>query len=605
MNNLFHLLSHIKNYKPLVFGNILSNILMVFFSIVSIPAIIPFLNILLGQQPLVENPPTEPLSVSNFAEYFNYELSQIIIEYGEQRALLYTCLFIVVIYFFRNVFRYASLFFIAPVRNGMVRDVRQDLFDKMMCLPISYFSEERKGDLMSRIAADVQEIEWSILNALEAIVREPLMIIGALGFMIFISPSLTVFVFGLLLFTALVIGRIGKVLKKQSGKVQEQLGELVSMVEEGISGLRIIKAFNAEGYQAQKFQTFNNAYRDLLTRLLWRKDLSSPLTEFLGVATVSVLIWYGFGEVQSGQITVATFIAFLYAFFTMIEPSKKFSTAFYNIQKGLAAVERVDKIRLADLEIKEIDNPLSIDHFESKIEFKQVNFTYKNAEKTVLKDIDLTIPQGEVVALVGMSGAGKTTLVDLLPRFYDLEKGEILIDGINIKKLKLKSLRALLGIVSQEAVLFNDTIYNNIVFGNKNVRREDVIQASKIANAHEFIQATEQGYETNIGDRGNKLSGGQRQRLTIARAILQNPPILILDEATSALDSESEKLVQEALEKLMENRTAIVIAHRLSTIQHADKIVVMKEGKILEVGTHDELLSKGGEYRKLVELQMF
>ncbi len=578
---------------------------MVFFSIVSIPAIIPFLNILLGQQPLIETPPSAPLSFSNFTEHFNFQLSQIIIEFGEQRALLYTCLVIVVIYFFRNVFRYASLFFMAPVRNGIVRDVRQSLFEKIMILPVSYFSEERKGDLLSRVTADVQEIEWSILNVLEVIVREPLMIIGALGFMIFISPSLTIFVFGLLLFTALIIGGIGKVLKRQSGKVQEKLGLLVSMVEEGISGLRIIKAFNAEGFQSEKFREENNAYRKLLTRLLWRKDLSSPLTEFLGVSTVAVLIWYGFSEVQSGQLTVATFIAFLYAFFSLIEPSKKFSTAFYNIQKGMAAVERVDKIRLANIEIKESSNPERIDKFESEIRFKNVFYQYKNAEKEVLKNINLTIPYGKIIALVGMSGAGKTTLVDLLPRFYDLEKGEIVIDGINIKKLKLKELRSLFGMVSQEAVLFNDTILNNIVFGKENVTKEEVIQAAKVANAHDFIEATENGYSTNIGDRGIKLSGGQRQRLTIARAILKNPPILILDEATSSLDSESEKLVQEALEKLMKNRTAIVIAHRLSTIQHADKIVVLKEGTIIEEGTHEALIEKGGEYKKLVELQMF
>jgi subfamily B ATP-binding cassette protein MsbA len=605
MQSFLHLLSHIKNYKPHVFGNILSNILMVFFSVVSIPAIIPFLNILLGQQPLVDKAPSEPLNASNFTEYFNYEISQVIIEYGEQRALLYTCLFIVIIYFFKNLFRYASLFCMAPVRNGIVRDVRQALFDKMMILPISYFSEERKGDLLSRITADVQEIEWSILNVLEVVVREPLLIIGSLGFMLYISPSLTVFVFILLIFMALVIGGIGKVLKKESSKVQEQLGGLVSQVEEAISGLRIIKAFNAENYQSDKFLKENNQYRWLLTRLLWRRDLSSPLTEFLGVATVSVLIWYGFQEVQTEQLTVATFLAFLYAFFTMIEPSKKFSTAFYNIQKGMAAVERTDKIRLAEIEIEEIEKPLRISQFKEKIEFKNLEFIYKNSEKYVLKNINLTIHKGKIVALVGMSGAGKSTLADLIPRFHDVTKGEILIDGNNIKNLNLKDLRALMGIVSQEAILFNDTISNNILFGMKHVSKEQVIQAAEIANAHEFIVQTENGYETNIGDRGNKLSGGQRQRLTIARAILKNPPILILDEATSALDSESEKLVQDALEKLMKNRTTIVIAHRLSTIQHADIIVVMKEGKIMEMGTHKELMGKDGEYGKLVSLQGF
>ncbi len=605
MQSLWRLLRYIKPYKVNVGLNIVSNILMVLFSIISIPALIPFLEILLGQEALVTEQPTTSLSAESFTNHFYYYLSQIIVSQGRERALIYMCGFIVIIYFFKNVFRYLSLFFMAPVRNGIVRDIRQQLFDKIMILPLSYFSKERKGDLISRTTADVQEIEWSILNVLEAVIREPLMIIGALGIMIYFSPSLTVFVFILLIFTAIVIGSIGKVLKRQSSKVQEKLGSIVSILEEGISGLRIIKAFNASDYQSKKFEQENNDYRNLLTRLLWRRDLSSPLSEFLGIAIVTVLIWYGYREVQLGILTVPKFLAFLYAFFSIIAPAKSFSSAFYNIQKGIAAVERVETVLDAEVTIKETDTPKTITNFEQLIEYKNVSFYYNEEEEAVLKNISISVPKGKSVALVGASGAGKSTLVDLLPRFYDVTKGGIFIDGINIKEYTIESLRSLTGIVSQEAILFNDSIYNNIVFGMKDVSKADVINAAKIANAHEFILATEKGYDTNIGDRGTKLSGGQRQRLTIARAVLKNPPILILDEATSALDSESEKLVQDALLKLMKSRTSIVIAHRLSTIQHADEIIVMQQGKIIERGNHKELLKKQGEYRKLVQLQAF
>ncbi len=605
MQSFFRLLSHLKNYKALIVGNIASNLLMVVFSVVSIPAIIPFLNILLDQQPIVTVAPAGALSTANFTEYVNYFLSQVILEKGKHRALLYALVLVIILYFFKNLFRYLAQFFLSPVRNGVVRDIRQELYEKMLALPLSYFSEERKGDLLARMTVDVQEVESSILNVLEVIAREPLLIIGAFGFMIYVSPSMTLFVLGLLVFTGLVIGRIGKMLKRQSRKVQERLGLLVSMMEEGISGLRIIKGFNAEKFQSGIFKKENNEYRRLLVRLLWRKDLSSPLTEFLGVATVAVLIWYGYSEVQKGILTVPTFFAMLYAFFSMIEPAKKFASAFYNVQKGMAAVERIDSFRQADLKIFEKKDALSIREFKSSIEYRGVNFSYQNSARTALSNISLSIPCGKVIALVGASGAGKSTLVDLLPRLHEVEQGDILIDGLNIKDLKIKSLRSLMGIVTQEAVLFNETIFNNIAFGLQGVSQEAVEQAAKIAHAHEFILETSEGYQTNIGDRGVKLSGGQRQRLTIARAVLANPPILILDEATSALDSESERLVQSALDALMKNRTAIVIAHRLSTVQHADQIIVMKEGRIIEQGTHDELMRKKGEYEKLVALQSF
>jgi len=563
---------------------------MALFTIVSIPAIIPFLQILFDiEAPVIQKPDLYWSAVS-IIEYSKYWFSNLMHTESKEIALAYICIFIVLLFLLKNVFRYLSLFFMAPVRNGIVRDVRQQLFNKMMALPLSYFSEEKKGDLMSRITTDVMEIEWSILNVLEAFFREPLIMFGCLGLMIYLSPALTMFVFVLIIFTAIIIGGIGKTLKKKSSTVQEKLGSLVSIVEEGLSGLRIIKGFNAEKYQEEKFQKENNDYKRTLTHLLWRRDLSSPLTEFLGIAVVSILLWYGSRQVFSGELGAESFFAFLMAFYYVIDPAKSFSKAYYNFQKGAAAVDRVDHILNAEETIKEKKNALSIKKFNHSIEYRDVNFFYRKDEKKILNNINLIIPKGKIIALVGASGAGKSTLADLLPRFYDVSSGEVIIDGRNIKELKIKDLRHLMGIVSQEAILFNDTIYNNIVFGLKNISKEQVIEATKIANAHDFILNTENGYETNIGDRGNKLSGGQRQRITIARAVLKNPPILILDEATSALDSESEKLVQQSLTQLMKNRTSIVIAHRLSTIQKADIIVVLQKGKIVEQGTHSELI---------------
>lgn len=603
MRQFWRLLGYLRNYKKFVALNVLSNLMMVVFSVLSIPVLIPFLEILLDKKELLLEKPAFALDIESITATINYHLSQVIQNQGKEKALILLCITLVTVYFFRNLFRYLSLFFYAPLRNGIIRDIRQQIFEKTNVLPLAYFSEERKGDLISRFSADMQEIEWSILNVLETIAREPLMIIGALGLMLYISPTLTGFVFILMVVTGLVIGGIGKALKKQSSKVQEQLGQLVSMVEEAISGSRIVKAFTAEKYLAAKFQKENNAYRNLLTRLLWRRELSSPLSEFLGVAIVSVLIWYGFRQVQSESLTVASFFAFLYAFFTVIEPAKKLSTASYNIQKGTAAMERIENILDAENTIVEIPQAKPISAFQYAIEYRDVSFFYKNAEEKVLQNIFLTIPKGKTVALVGASGAGKSTMVDLLPRFYDVTEGAILLDGTDIRHYRLKDLRGLMGIVSQEAILFNDTIFNNIAFGMEGVTAAAVEEAARIANAHDFIVATEQGYQTNIGDRGMKLSGGQRQRLTIARAVLKNPPILILDEATSALDSESEKLVQEALLKLLQNRTSLVIAHRLSTIQHADEIVVMREGRIVERGDHAQLMALGGDYRKLVDMQ--
>ncbi|MCB9267615.1 MAG: ABC transporter ATP-binding protein [Lewinellaceae bacterium] len=606
MNTSFwRLLGYLRNYKANVSLNVLSNILTAIFTAASIPLLVPFLEILFDRRAPVMERPAAITDIDSLTTSFNYYLSQLVVNQGKETALAFVCAIILSAFFLKNLFRYLSLFFMAPVRNGIIRDIRRQLFEKVLILPLSYFSEERKGDLMSRITADVQEVEWSILNVLEAVFREPLIIIGALGFMIYVSPSLTVFVFLLMIFTAVVIGGIGRSLKRSSATVQEKLGLLVSIVEEALGGLRIIKGFNAEGYQREKFSKENDAYRHALTRLLWRRDLSSPLSEFLGIATVAVLLWYGSRQVFSGQLAAETFLTFIFAFYNVIDPAKSLTKAIYNIQKGVAAMERVEQVLDAEVNIREKPGALPIDGFREKIEYRNVSFSYRADEGPVLQNISLEIPRGKVIALVGASGAGKSTLVDLLPRFYDVSQGGVYLDGHDIRDYQLYALRHLMGIVSQEAILFNDTIYNNIVFGLEGVTEEEVQRAARVANAHDFIMATEQGYQTNIGDRGGKLSGGQRQRLTIARAILKNPPILILDEATSALDSESEKLVQQALLELMKNRTSIVIAHRLSTIQHANEIVVMKDGRIIERGTHEALLRKAGEYQKLVELQAF
>jgi subfamily B ATP-binding cassette protein MsbA len=534
---------------------------------------------------------------------FYYELGQIIQHFGKESALLYVCGGISIVFFFKNLFKYLSLYYITPMRNGIVRDLRQELFEKTLRLPLSYFSDERKGDLMSRIATDVQEIEWSILNVIEKFIREPLTIIGSILVMLQLSPALTGFVLVLILVTGVVIGGIGRTLKKESTDLHHKLGDLVAVLEEALGGMRVIKGFNAESYQSQKFGQVNNGYRNLLTKILRRRDMSSPLTEFLGVSVVCVLVWYGFKRVTAGDMDGAGFIAFLYAFFTVIDPSKSVAEAYYHVQKGLAGVARIDKILLAPETITDPTHPLALDGFHQKVTYENVGFHYRQTEKQILKNISFEIPKGHIVALVGASGAGKSTIADLLPRFYDCTEGQIFIDGKNIKNVKLTELRHLMGIVTQDAILFNDTIYNNIVFGLEGIDSESVIRAAKAANAHDFIMATENSYQTNIGDRGVKLSGGQRQRLTIARALLKNPAILILDEATSALDSEAEKAVQAALTELMRDRTALVIAHRLSTVQHAHEIIVLNQGEIVERGTHEQLLKTKGEYFKLVNLQ--
>jgi subfamily B ATP-binding cassette protein MsbA len=607
MHSFRRLLGYMGNYRGLVALAIACNVLTAVFTVVSIPIFQPFFNLLFEQTEPVLEAPARVTSLQELEQYGGYLVTRWIATAGRQSALLYVCGFILLSFLLKNLFRYLALFFMSPVRNGVIRDLRNELYRHLLSLPLGYFTEERKGNLLSRITSDVQEVESSILNVLEAIFREPFIIIGSLTFMLLVSPSLTLFVFGLMVFTGVIIGGIGKRLKRSSGEVQEKLGDIVSRTEESLGGLRIIKSFGAEDFQARRFGELNDGYRHQLIRLLWRRDLSSPLTEFLGIATVAVLLLYGSRQVFAGDMEAGTFIAFIFAFYMVIDPAKNFSKAWYNVQKGLGALERVEAVL-------EVDNEstagvggggarVQAEGGDEGLTLHDVSFRYAADGPDVLRHIDLRIPRGQVVALVGGSGGGKSTVADLLPRFYDPTEGTITLDGRNLRDFPLDELRRRFGIVSQEAILFNDSIYNNIVFGKEGVTTAEVEEAARIANAHDFIVATTRGYRTNIGDRGTKLSGGQRQRLTIARAVLRNPDILILDEATSALDSESERLVQEALQRLMRGRTALVIAHRLSTIQNADLIVVLERGRIIERGTHGELLERGGAYRKLVELQ--
>ena len=606
MNSFRDMFSYITPYKGRVALNVICNILMVIFSVFSITLIIPFLNIILDQAELVTiKPEISYFDIESIVDSFGYYFSQIIIEQGKQKALGIVLTAILVTYFFRNVFRYLSLFFITPARNGIVRDIRQKMFEKSMVLPIGFLNERKRGDIISRVSNDVHELQWSILHMVEVVIREPLMIIGSIAVMIFISAKLTLFVILLLVVSSVLIGAIGRALKRKSSEAQSKLGTLMSLFEQGLSGLKVIKAFNAQEYQTEKFLKVNNDYKDVLTRLLWRRDISSPLTEFLGIGIFAILIFYGFELIQKGALVPATFMAFIMAFWNVTDPAKKLSNAYYNIRKGMAAVERVNDIIQQENSIVDKASAQSIDTFQEGIYFDNVSFAYTEEGDAVLKNIDLEIPKGKVIALVGPSGGGKSTLVDLISRFHDVSKGAIKLDGVDIRDLKLHDLRNQFGLVTQEPILFNDTIYNNITFGFEDVTEEQVIKAAKIANAHEFIVESENGYQTNIGDSGTKLSGGQRQRLTIARAILRDPPILILDEATSALDSKSEKLVQQSIQKVMENRTAIIIAHRLSTIQHADEIVVLKEGEIIEKGSHESLMKNAGDYQKLVKMQLF
>lgn len=596
----------IPPYKARLGKNIFYNILSALFGSISFVILIPVLNILFDSAQEVWEPGTFEFTKDSLMQYFNYYVTVAKSKYSPETTLLIAGGFFALAALFKTGFSYMASYEIIFIRNGVVRDIRRKIYLKILSLPLPFFSEERKGDIISRMTGDVQEVENSIMNSLEMFFQNPIIILIYLTAMIFMSWQLTLFVLVLLPIMGTLIGQVGKSLKKRSKEGQDKMGEILSNIEETLSGLRIIKAFNAEKKVEKSFSALNEQYRRIMNRLMRRRSLAHPMSEFLGTIVVVIVVWFGGILILSEHpiMEASHFISYIALFYSIINPAKQFSTALYSIQKGQAAMDRIDQILNAESSIKEPAVPKPLNGFDKQIEYKHVNFAYRQ-DHLVLKDVSLTIPKGKTIALVGQSGSGKSTFVDLLPRFYDVVKGEITIDGINIKDTSTYNLRALMGNVNQDPILFNDTIFNNIAFGVETATQEDVERAAKIANAHDFIMQTENGYQTNIGDRGGKLSGGQRQRLSIARAVLKNPPIMILDEATSALDTESEKLVQEALDNLMKNRTSIVVAHRLSTIRNADLIYVFHEGEIVEQGRHEELLAQNGIYTKLYNMQNF
>ena len=605
MNKFKRLFAYTRPYSKYVALNIVFNIFSVIFGLFTIAMVIPFLRLIFKLEDTTVVAAPAATGMQTAKEYFYSQLGGFINLYGQQYALLMLCVGIVILFFLKNLFRYLAMYFLAPVRNGVVSDLRQKVYNKILGLPLGYFSDERKGDIMSRTTSDVAEVEWSIMSGLEMVYREPLSIIITLGMLYFVSPELTITSLVLLPIAGLLIGRLGKSLKKSSSLGQHKLGEILSLIDETLGGLRIIKGFTAEGQMKDKFKAENNSFTRLQNTIYRRRDLASPLSEFLGTTVMVILIWVGGSLILSGnkKLNPEEFIFFIALFSQILNPAKALTSAWYNLQKGFASLDRIDHILDAEDTVAEKANAAAIPVFEHAIEYKNISFKYNT--KNVLHNINLTIEKGKTIALVGPSGAGKTTLADLLPRFYDCAEGELLIDGKNVKDLGIQSLRGLIGVVSQETVLFNDSVANNILLGKQGATEGEIEEAGRIANAHEFITKLDGGYNYNIGDRGTKLSGGQRQRLSIARAVLKNPPILILDEATSALDTESEKLVQDALMTLMKTRTSIVIAHRLSTIQNADEIVVLNEGEIVERGTHNELINKAGLYKRLCDLQAF
>ena len=606
---LFH--RFLPRYKWYVIANILLNLITAIFNLFSFASIIPILQILFGMDTNTHTriPLAQITSLDSFIEIGKNNIyayiESLINQYGASTALMLLGVYLIVMTLLKTLSTFLASASLVPIRTGILRDIRNMVYRKIMSLHLAYFSNEKKGDIISRMTNDVVEIEASIIASLETIFKNPIMILLYLVVLFTMSWRLTIFVLILLPISGLLIGRIGKSLKRKSLLGQQLSGELIAQIEETLGGLRIIKAFNAEEKLNQRFQALNETIRHTFNRIHTRYFLAHPVSEFLGTAVIAILLWYGGYLILSGNggITAPEFIYYLVIFYSIINPFKELSRAGYSIQKGLASLQRIDAILDTENVIKEVPSPQTINTFNHEICFNNVSFKYQ--DEWVLKNIDLTIHKGQTIALVGQSGSGKSTLVDLIPRFYDTIEGSISIDGIDIRHLSTHNLRHLMGNVNQEAILFNDTIYNNIAFGVESATQAEVEQAARIANAHDFIIATPDGYQTNIGDRGSRLSGGQRQRISIARAILKNPPILILDEATSALDTESERLVQNAIENLMLNRTAIVIAHRLSTIKSADLICVLHEGQIIEQGTHDQLIALNGQYTKLYNMQNF
>lgn len=610
MKEFFRMLrQYVKPYKSYMAGSLLFNLLSALLNVFSFISIIPMLQLLFGiDQNRYEFIPWSAAGMSmkdiiiNNMYWYTTELMN---EYGAASTLLAIGLFLVIMTFLKTGCYFASVAIMVPLRTGIVRDIRMKVYHKIVSLPLSFFSDERKGDIIARMSGDVNEIETSITGSLEMLIKNPILLICYFGVLIYVSWQLTLFTLIVLPLMGWMMGRIGRKLKHKSLDAQNKWSDTMAQLEETLGGMRIIKAFTAERKMTERFDRCTNEFRDASNRVSIRQASAHPVSEFLGTVLIVMVLWYGGTLIFSDHspIDAPTFIFYMVILYSIIQPLKDFSKATYNIPKGMASVERVNKILNAENTIAETAHPKHIDGLEQNIEFRNVSFTYNGSTQEVLKDVNLNVKRGQTIALVGQSGSGKSTLVDLLPRYHDVTGGDILIDGVNVKDLAIADLRSLIGNVNQEAILFNDSFYNNITFGVEHATMEQVIEAAKIANAHDFIMESEHGYDTNVGDRGCRLSGGQRQRISIARAILKNPAILILDEATSALDTESERLVQEALERLMKTRTTIAIAHRLSTIKNADEICVLYEGRIVERGTHDELLQKGGYYKRLNDMQ--
>ena len=607
MKSLQTIFRYIKKYPGLVATYFSFNILSSIFGLISLGMLGPFLMLIFRQGDALKAVSGKGLLIqANPINYFKEWLYNIMSTAGGNvKALFIICIIVFAAILLKNVCAYMSMYFLNPIRNRILNDMRSSMYKKILQLPIGFFSEQRKGDIMSKLSNDLADVEGSTVSVLESIFREPITIILYFTYMIMLSPQLTLFLLIVLPVSGFILGRIGRSLKKENKRVLQQFGTIFSTIEETLGGIRIIKAFNAEKKITERFEKENNAIFHLKNKANRRRDLASPVSEALGVTSVLCILYYGGRLVLSGDpsftLNAGDFLAYIAIFSQLIPPLKNLSNASYNIQKGAASIERIESLINENVTLKEPENPIALHSFNHSIELKDVSFAYN--EITILDKINLVIEKGKTIALVGSSGAGKSTLADLIPRFIDPSQGEVLIDGINIKEYSLQSIRNLMGIVTQEAILFNDTIGNNISLGIDNASEESIQQASIIANADSFIRQKENGYQTNTGDRGMKLSGGERQRLTIARAVLKNPPILILDEATSSLDTESERLVQDAINKLMNNRTSIVIAHRLSTIRHADEIIVLQKGMIVERGTHENLINENGFYKKLVDMQ--